>query len=128
MSLLRQGRAYLVVGGLLWLLDCAVTIGLSHAGLLSIEMANLCGRICGAALGFWLNGRFTFTGPTHARGPAQLRRFLLMWAGTTLLSTGLMTASEHLFGLHGAWLAKPVIEILLAALGFLLSRHWVYRH
>lgn len=127
MSLLRQSRAYLLVGALQWLLDCALTIGLSHAGLLPIEAANLCGRVAGAALGFWLNGRITFSGPEHALGPLQLRRFLLMWAGTTALSTGLMAAAEHLFGLHGAWLAKPGIEIALAALGFVLSRQWVYR-
>ena len=127
MSLFRQGRAYLLVGALQWLLDCGLTIGLSRAGWLPIEVANLCGRVAGAALGFWLNGRYTFTGPAHARGPAQLRRFLLMWSGTTALSTGLMATIEHLFGLHGAWLAKPGIEIALAALGFMLSRQWVYR-
>jgi len=127
MNLLRQGRAYLLIGALQWLLDCGLTIGLGRAGLLSLEAANLCGRVAGASLGFWLNGRITFAGPGHALGPTQFRRFLLMWAGTTVLSTGLMIVAKHLLGLHGAWLAKPLIEIALAALGFVLSRRWVYR-
>lgn len=127
MSLLRQGRAYLLVGALQWLIDCGLTIGLSQAGLLPIEATNLCGRVTGAALGFWLNGRITFAGPGHALGPVQLRRFLLMWVITTALSTVLIAAAEEAFGLHGAWMAKPLIEIALAALGFVLSRHWVYR-
>lgn len=127
MNLLRQGRAYLLIGIVQWLLDCGLTIGLGHAGLLPLEAANLCGRVAGASLGFWLNGRITFAGPGHALGPAQLRRFLLMWAGTTALSTALMAGTGHLLGLRGAWLAKPLIEIALAALGFVLPRRWVYR-
>ena len=128
MSLLRQGRAYLLVGALQWVLDCTVTVGLSSGGLLPIEAANLSGRVAGALLGFWLNGRFTFATPEMRPGPRQFRRFLAMWLGTTALSTLLMAAAEESMGLHGAWLAKPVIEIALAAVGFVLSRHWVYRH
>ena len=30
-------------------------------------------------------------------------------------------------GLKWAWLAKPAIDLALSAVGFLLSRHWVYR-
>lgn len=128
MSLLRQGRAYLLVGALQWVLDCTVTVGLSVGGLLPIEAANLGGRIAGALLGFWLNGRFTFAAPDQRPGPRQFRRFLVMWLGTTALSTWLMGAIEQDMGLQSAWLAKPGIEIVLAAVGFVLSRHWVYRH
>ena len=127
MSLLRQGRAYLLVGALQWVLDCALTVGLSSGGLLPIEAANLGGRVAGALLGFWLNGRFTFATPEMRPGPRQFQRFLAMWLGTTALSTWLMSAAEQGMGLQGAWLAKPGIEIALAAVGFVLSRYWVYQ-
>ena len=53
MSLGRQGRHYLTIGILQWLVDWGVMVGLSHFGL-PVEPANVAGRISGAALGFWL--------------------------------------------------------------------------
>jgi putative flippase GtrA len=125
-SLRRQGGHYLIVGGLQWLLDWGVMVLLSHLGL-AVEPANVAGRISGALLGFWLNGRITFAGDGHRLGGTQLRRFLLMWLCTTALGTLAIGAIENGFGLHGAWRAKPAIDIALAAIGFVLSRHWVYK-
>lgn len=126
MSLYRQGRHYLLIGGVQWLLDWGVMVLLSHFGLL-IEAANICGRISGAMLGFWLNGRFTFAGDDTRIGGMQLRRFVLMWLCTTAVSTGAMSHIDDVFGLQWAWLAKPAVELLLGVVGFLLSRHWVYK-
>ena len=126
MSLHRQGGHYLLVGGLQWLLDWGVTVWLSHLGLL-IEPANICGRISGALLGFWLNGKLTFAGEGTALGRVQLQRFALMWVCTTAISTLAMGAIDDLLGLKGAWLAKPAIEIALGVVGFVLSRHWIYK-
>lgn len=126
MSLLRQSRSYLVVGGLQWLLDWAVMVALSHAGV-PVRHANVAGRVCGAVLGFWANGRFTFGGKDSLLGRVQLRRFLLMWVGTTFVSTVAVGYVDDVFGLRWAWLAKPLVEVALAAVGFFLSRHWVYR-
>lgn len=126
MSLGRQGRDYLVVGGVQWLLDWGVMVALSHLGL-AIEPANIAGRVSGALLGFWLNGRITFAGEHPRLGGTQLRRFLTMWVCTTAVSTWAMGRVDMMFGLHGAWLAKPAIEVALAVVGFVLSRHWIYR-
>lgn len=126
MSLTRQGRTYLSIGVLQWLLDWAVVVALSHAGL-AIEPANILGRITGAALGFWLNGRFTFAAEDTAVGGPQLARFGLMWIGTTILSTWSLALIDDAVGLQSAWLAKPAVELVLGMLGFALSRHWVYR-
>ena len=65
MSLIRQATLFVVMGGIQLLVDTAVTIGLSRAGL-ALGLANLLGRISGAMLGFWLNGRFTFRRPGGA--------------------------------------------------------------
>lgn len=126
MSLTRQGRHYLMIGLLQWLLDWAVMVALSNAGLW-VEAANVAGRISGALLGFWLNGRITFAGDDTTVGRRQLGRFVLMWLTTTFISTWAMGAIEDAVGLRWTWLAKPAVELALGALGFLLSRHWVYR-
>jgi putative flippase GtrA len=126
MSLTRQGRVYLTIGILQWLLDWGVMVALSNAGL-SVETANLVGRITGASLGFWLNGRITFAGSATGMGRRQLGRFGLMWIATTVVSTGALSAIDGAVGLKWAWLAKPAVELVLGLVGFALSRHWVYR-
>ncbi|HEY4581430.1 MAG TPA: GtrA family protein [Lysobacter sp.] len=126
MSLSRQSRAYLTIGLVQWLVDWAVVVALSHAGM-PIEPANVMGRVAGAMLGFWMNGRFTFNGEETALGSTQFRRFAMMWIGTTLLSTWALGAIDDVVGLHWAWLAKPAVEFVLGVVGFVLSRHWVYR-
>jgi len=127
MSVLRQGRYYLLIGVLQWLLDWGVMVGLSHAGML-VEPANVAGRISGALLGFWLNGRITFTGDEHHLGRKPLLRFLAMWLMTTFVSTWAIGNIDDWFGLRWAWMAKPAVELALGVIGFLLSRHWVYKH
>jgi putative flippase GtrA len=127
MSVLRQGRYYLLIGVLQWLLDWGVMVGLSHAGML-VEAANVAGRISGALLGFWLNGRITFTGDEHHLGRKPLLRFLAMWLMTTFVSTWAIGNIDDWFGLRWAWIAKPAVELVLGVVGFLLSRHWVYKH
>ncbi len=122
----RHARRYTLVGGLQWLVDWGVMVGLTHAGL-PIEPANVCGRVAGALLGYWLNGKITFAGEDTDVGGTQLRRFLLMWLCTTAVSTWAMGSIDDWFGLKWAWLAKPGVELMLGVVGFLLSRHWVYK-
>lgn len=126
MTLVRQSQHYLAIGLLQWLLDWAVMVALSHAGM-PVEPANIGGRISGAMLGFWLNGRITFAGEDTAVGRRQLLRFILLWLSTTALSTAAMSIIDAQLGLKWAWLAKPVVELALGLIGFLVSRHWVYR-
>lgn len=126
MSLLRQGRHYFVIGVLQYALDWGTMVALSQLGL-AVELANVAGRVMGAMLGFWLNGRITFAGADSRLGRRQLQRFVLLWLGTTVISTWAVGAVENLAGLQWAWLAKPAVELALAGSSFLLSRHWVYR-
>lgn len=126
MSLTRQSRHYLMIGGVQWLVDWGVMVGLSHLGL-PIEPANVAGRISGAVLGYWLNGSITFAAEDTRLGRVQLTRFVLMWLLTTAISTWAMGTIDDVLGLKWAWLAKPGVELTLGVFGFLLSRHWVYR-
>ena len=115
-----------LIGGVQWLLDWGVMVALSHWGL-PVEPANIIGRVCGAMLGFGLNGRITFAGDDTRVGRRQFFRFVLMWLLTTAISTWSIGAIDDAVGLKWTWLAKPGVEIVLGGVGFLLSRHWVYR-
>ncbi len=126
MNLRRQGSHFVMVGALQWLLDWGVTVWLSHLGML-IEAANLTGRVSGAMLGYWLNGKFTFAGEDTALGRVQFQRFAVLWLCTTAASTLAIGAIDDTLGLKWAWLAKPLVEAALGLIGFVLSRHWVYR-
>ena len=126
MSLRRHAKHYLLIGIAQWLIDWGVMVGLSHLGML-IEPANIAGRISGATLGYWLNGKITFAGDDTAVGRRQTARFAVMWAGTTVASTWAMGHIDDMFGLQWAWLAKPAVELALGVIGFFLSRHWVYK-
>ena len=126
MSVLRQGRHYLVIGIVQWLLDWGVMVGLSHLGM-PLALANVIGRISGALLGFWLNGRVTFSGEGHRMGRRQFVRFLAMWLSFTLLSTVALENIDRYLSRGWAWLSKPLVELVLGAAGFALSRYWIYR-
>lgn len=126
MTLRRHATHYLAIGFVQWLLDWGVMVGLSHLGML-VEPANIAGRIAGACLGYWLNGKLTFAGDDTAVGRKQFARFMLMWVFFTVISTWSMGHIDDMFGLKWAWLAKPAIELMLGVVGFALSRHWVYK-
>ena len=127
MSLPRQGGHYLLIGGVQWLVDWGVMVLLSHLGL-PVEAANICGRISGASLGFWLNGRITFAADGDVRlGRRRFLRFALMWIVWTALGTALMHYARLGFGDDALYVVKPAIEAFLAALSFLSSRFFVYR-
>ena len=126
MSLGRHARHYLLIGILHWLVDWGVMVLLTHYGM-QVEAGNVLGRVSGALLGYWLNGKLTFAGEDTALGRTQLTRFVLMWLGTTIVSTLALGSIDDVAGLKWAWLAKPGVEVVLGAIGFFLSRHWVYK-
>jgi len=126
-ALTRQLSLFLLAGAAQVLLDWAVFVSLSAAGV-PLAPSNLAGRVVGAGLGFWLNGRFTFAGDGRSRlSGLQLRRFVVAWLLLTLLSTLLLSAVHSRFDLHAAWIAKPAVEAVIALLGFVVWRQWVFR-
>lgn len=98
MNLSRQLVAYAVIGGLQWLFDCSLTMTLSHS-LLPVAQANIAGRLAGAALGFWLNGRYTFGSAGNRLGGRPLARFALVWLTLTLIGSLLLGALEQHYSL-----------------------------
>lgn len=125
--LTRQILSFLVIGALQLGLDSTLFIALSAAGVAVIP-ANIAGRLAGACLGYWLNGRYTFAHQGQPRlSGRHLRRFVVAWSLLTALSSALLYIVEARSNLHMAWLAKPVIEAINAAIGFVVWRQWVYR-
>ncbi|MBL8256296.1 MAG: GtrA family protein [Pseudoxanthomonas mexicana] len=127
LTLLRQGGSFLVVGAVQLLVDWALFVALTALGVPAAP-ANLAGRIGGALLGFWLNGRVTFAQAGNARlGWWRFAKFLLVWIPLTVVSTLAVTWVAGTLGLAHAWLAKPLVEGALAVVAFFLWRHVVYR-
>ncbi len=125
--MLRQLVGFGLVGGVQLLLDWACFVLLTAAGV-PVVPANLAGRVAGASVGFWLNGRYTFASRDQPRlGQRALVRFVLFWLAMTAASTWAVQALDAQQGLHAAWLGKPLVDGVLAALGFVASKYWIYR-
>ncbi|MCL2297857.1 MAG: GtrA family protein [Proteobacteria bacterium] len=127
MNLARQSVLYLIFGLIQLVVDWLCFVALTWFGMGTVS-ANLIGRVSGALLGFWLNGKHTFGITTQGKlRPAHLARFIVMWGFTAAASTAAVTLADSVEGLYFAWLVKPFFDALLAVFGFLLSKFWVYR-
>ena len=126
MTLRRHLGSYAAIGLLQWLVEYAAMLALSE-WVMPVEPANVIGRLAGAMLGFCLNGKWTFAGEGTYVGRRAVLRFVLMWLVLTLLNTWLVGIIDEEFGLRRAQLLKPLVDLLSGGIGFLLSRHWVYR-
>lgn len=124
---IRQTLSYILIGGTQFVLDWALFSLLHWLGM-PASPANLLGRASAAVVGFYLNGRFTFAESGKQKlGGARFGRFVLAWVLMTVLSTGLVQACVWLWPGPMVYLAKPVIEILLAFLNFFVLKWFVYR-
>lgn len=127
MGILREGVSYGIVGVLQLGVDWGCFVLLSALGI-GVVPANITGRIIGALVGFWLNGKATFS--LALDGGLSLRhllRFSLSWGVMTVASTIVIGYMDHAKGLHFTWLVKPVADAVLALLGFTVSKYWIYR-
>lgn len=123
-ALLRQIISYGVVGFVQIGLDWLCFVLLTSTGI-PPGSANVFARIIGAGVGFWLNGKWTFSKARLSH--TALVRFVVSWAFTTTFSTAIVMLVDQAHGLHWAWIAKPIADALLAALGFTISKFWIYR-
>ena len=126
MRIVRDGVGFSLIGALQVALDSGTYILLTTLGL-STPPSNVCGRIAGALLGFWLNGTLTFAHHQQPRLPRRLLRYVLLWIVLTTVSTLALSVIGAQAGLHQTWWAKPLIESALGMTSFLVCRHWVYQ-
>jgi len=126
MTLRRHALSYAAIGLLQWLVEYGLMLALFE-WVMPVEPANVIGRLAGACLGFWLNGKWTFAGDDTTVGRRALFRFVLMWIALTLLNTWMVGVIDDEFGKRMAQLLKPGADVITGGIGFLLSRHWVYK-
>jgi len=123
----RQVPLYIVVGLAQLGLDAGLFIALTAFGA-PVVAANVASRASAALLGFALNGRFTFQSPERPwRVGRSLPRFAAIWCALTTIGTMAVNAVDAHGSLALAWAAKPMIDAVLAAAGFVVSRRWIYR-
>ena len=126
MTLRRHAMSYAAIGLAQWLLEYGLMLALSE-WVMPVEPANVIGRVAGAMLGFWLNGKWTFAGDDTHVGRHAAARFVAMWLALTVLNTWIVAAIDDRYGLGLAQLLKPGADLVSGGVGFLLSRHWVYK-
>lgn len=128
LGLSREALLFGVFGGVQLLADWTLFVALTSLGTPTVT-ANVAGRVLGAVLGYWLNGRYTFraTGAARDRHLGRIARFVTGWGITAVLSTVAVYLIEHQFGLHGAWFGKLFVDAGLALVGFVLSKYWIFR-
>jgi putative flippase GtrA len=127
LALSRQLLLFLFAGITQVLMDWGLFVALSHLAV-AVPLANLGSRCTAAAFGFWFNGRYTFAAGGRPRLDAlHLRRYVIAQIALTALSTLLVSLVASRFSLEMAWLAKPLVEGMMAGLGFVVWRQWVYR-
>lgn len=125
--LARQGLGYGLVGVLALVLDWGCFVLLTWSGMDALP-ANLLGRVSGAGIAYVLNGMFTFRSQQGSRlGWNRFVRFSAVWILLTATSALAMQAIVDGAGLQWAWLAKPVVELALAAISFVAYRYWIYK-
>lgn len=123
----RQLLLYGMVGSIQLLADWLCFVLLTWSGM-DVVPANLCGRVFGACLGFWLNGQHTFANAGQpSLGRRQAIRFVIAWILTAVLSTAAVWLVDHFAGLRWAQAGKLGIDGAIALLGFLLSKYWIFR-
>ena len=101
---------------------------LTYAALGDTTPSNILGRISGACLGFWINGRFTFAATNKPRlGSAQFSKFLIVWIALTAVSTIALYNAERNMSWANIYVLKAFIEAMLAVISFTISKWWIYR-
>ncbi len=125
--MIGQMARYLVVGLAQIAFDSALFALLFALGV-DAGVANVLSRASGIPLNFYLHGRFTFpTGEGASHGTRRFSRYVVLWTLLTLASTALVMSADRLLPSSWVYLAKPTIELALAAVSFVISRQWVYR-
>ncbi len=94
MRIVRDGAKFSVIGAVQVAVDSVSYIALTTLGI-ATPPANVCGRIVGALLGFWLNGRVTFVHREQPRLRWRLARYVALWVVLTIVSTVSLTVIGH---------------------------------
>lgn len=130
----RQLAFFIIIGGIQFALDVILFHLLVTSGILAI-VATVISRAIAALLGFYLNGRYTFSYWSVGQPinwpvirPA-FQRFAGLWCLQTLLSAALIALGVIWLAGAEPWiqtLIKSITEIMIAVASFFLQRKLVY--
>lgn len=119
--------SFFICGVVQFGLDTALFTGLTWLGV-SVALANIISRGSAACLGYYINGRFTFQ---RKMNKYVFLKFVVYWAGMTVLSTALIYLFEHYLitasSVKLMAMTKVFVEILLFFVSFLIAKIWVYK-
>ena len=124
--LIGQGVRYGLVGLLVLALDYAV-----FAGLLAVLpeqhlIANIAGKLAGAAVGFILHKYVTFAGDQADGTGRQALAYALLLGFNLLLSSALLWLLVDRMELN-TYGARLFVDAVVIGVSFLGSKLWVYR-
>ena len=141
MMINRQMITYLAIGATQYCIDVGLFASIVYIALhntsqtLSLTLLHLTTRFIAGIVGFYLNGRYTFS-QQHLAGHALWSRFphfLISWAALSAISTVVLTIFWNTlplltwFNEHIDILAKLLTEISMVFLSFVILKLFVYR-
>ena len=125
-SAMHQAARYGLVGACVFTTDLAIYWLVLQAAPPAYLAANAAGKLAGAGLGFVLHRRFSFSWRQKDRGSRQLVSYLCLFAANLALSSALLALLVGRFDVHKL-VAKVLVDAVVIATSFVVSRHWVYR-
>jgi putative flippase GtrA len=125
-SLIAQLVRYVLVGGIVYLCDLAVFALLLAAAPDAHLMANLAGRVAGAALGFVLHRQFTFSWAQRDGRVRQALAYVSVLVANIAASTFLLWLAVDQVGIDSL-AARIMVDAVVIAAAFVAGRQFVYR-
>jgi putative flippase GtrA len=125
-TLPHQAVRYGLVGILVYLLDLGTYGAIVTAEPSAYLAANAAGKVVGAATGFVLHRRFTFSWEQKARPGAQALSYFGLLLFNLTLSAGLLWLAVAVLGFDRLPI-RVAVDAIVIAVAFLGMRHWVYR-
>ena len=117
---------YLVAGGVAFGADIFTFTVLRFLAL-PLALANPMARLIGALTAFTLNRQWTFKRVSPRTWRREFARYALLWCFATLCSTFALAALIHAFPKGEDVLFKVLVESVIVAMNYVVSRVWVFR-
>lgn len=123
----RQVLLFIAVGLSQLAIEALLYVACTLLGVTPL-IANLVARVLAAAGGYFMHSRVTFLQAKDTRrSSGTWWRYGSVWIALTAASTLAVTSAVETVGLHGSWIAKPMVDGVLAVVSFLLLKAWVFR-
>lgn len=125
-SMVHQSVRYGLVGLCVVAADFLVYLAGLALAPKAFLVSNVCGKTAGALLGFVLHKRFTFSWQQKHSSGRQLASYLALFLSNLAMSSFLLWLLAVRLEI-GPILAKLLVDGIVIATSFLVSRLWIYR-